>query len=100
MVYYTSDNTISFRFYSEPKNLGINKVDNNEVDSNKVDNNDINNINNKSIFSQYLAIANNKLLTLPIQNNKRNLTLIIKINIRSNIYFKNNLSEQYIQLEE
>ena len=94
-----SDNTISFRFYSEPKNLGINKVDNNEVDSNKVDNNDINNINNKSIFSQYLAIANNKLLTLPIQNNKRNLTFNYKkINIRSNIYFKNNLSEQYIQV--
>ena len=94
-----SDNTISFRFYSEPQNLGINEIDNNKLDINEVDNNKIDNINNQPIFSQYLAIVNNKLLTLPIKNNKRNLTFNYKkINIRSNIYFKNNLSEQYIQV--
>lgn len=91
-----SDNTISFRFYSEPQNLDINEVDNNEL----YNNDDDNTLDNQPIYSQYLAIVNNKLLTLPIQNNKRNLTFNYKkINIRSNIYFKNNLSEQYIQVK-
>ena len=89
-VHNGSDNTISFRLYTEPQNL----------DDKESDNQPNNQSNNKPIFSQYLAIMNNKLLTLPIQNNKRNLTFNYKkINIRSNVYFKNNLSEQYIQIK-
>ena len=90
-----NNNTISFRFYSETQNLDINKIDNNNK-SNREDNK----VNNQTLFSQYLAIANNnKLLTLPIQNNKRNLTFNYKkINVLSNIYLQNNLSEQFIQV--